>query len=607
MRTSGIVIDLPLHDRRPTPAMAADRNSRIRSAIDWAERVSSDRMLAQADAREIESTLPIEDHYAFRMALVDADIRVRTGAVNIVDREEPVVDGIGDASVPGTDAWNAIMPSELNDSQGGTTELSCGKPRRSEGAINNLDDLTVASVIKQAQGFGEGQFAVSTEQLVQMLNHALGLEYSQALRYHVYADSLRVAFREALAEEFESHAEEEIGHAKALSAKIVALGGVPAPQVQEPVRISPQSQSSVQLILRELWVREQEGIKFYRHLKDALGANIFVHYIEEVLTAEAEHSDELLRFGALLRSASTAPDSQAFQWAESYQNENQFEGLDKMGEGEFDVSPSLDRIAGWQLRADRVKRKTMFAEIPVWIEYEAGDIRKGVNSDGELWQRPMHTAYGFIPGTRGADGEPLDVYLGGAPSRRVFVVFQLKPNGAFDEEKVMIGFPDAPQAEAVYRSHYPNDGASQFGGIRELSLDSFEDQYCRDRKAASKKVPNPNPNGRAEVVTEEYAREFEQEHPGYAEKPLPNVDTSKVVSPVQQEEARDHGKAKELELQMWRLLGGPGFNPYQANVQAVVDIEARIAAEQYCQPDHGPLGSDGEVDHPVEDTVISHA
>jgi len=56
----------------------------------------------------------------------------------------------------------------------------------------------------------------------------------------------------------------------------------------------------------------------------------------------------------------------------------------------------------------------------------------------------MHFDYGEIDGEVGADGDPLDVYLGPDPDAPfVYVVHQLKapPFEVFDEDKVMLGFP----------------------------------------------------------------------------------------------------------------------------------------------------------------------
>ena len=59
--------------------------------------------------------------------------------------------------------------------------------------------------------------------------------------------------------------------------------------------------------------------------------------------------------------------------------------------------------------------------------------------------------YGEIIGTKGADGEPIDVYQGLFPDAdAAFIVNQYRPDGVFDEHKVMLHFYDQEQAAHAY-------------------------------------------------------------------------------------------------------------------------------------------------------------
>lgn len=59
--------------------------------------------------------------------------------------------------------------------------------------------------------------------------------------------------------------------------------------------------------------------------------------------------------------------------------------------------------------------------------------------------------YGEIIGTKGADGEPIDVYQGLFPDAdTAFIVNQYRPDGVFDEHKVMLHFYDQEQAAHAY-------------------------------------------------------------------------------------------------------------------------------------------------------------
>ena len=59
--------------------------------------------------------------------------------------------------------------------------------------------------------------------------------------------------------------------------------------------------------------------------------------------------------------------------------------------------------------------------------------------------------YGEIIGTKGADGEPIDVYQGLFPDAdAAFIVNQYRPDGVFDEHKIMLHFYDQEQAAHAY-------------------------------------------------------------------------------------------------------------------------------------------------------------
>jgi len=126
--------------------------------------------------------------------------------------------------------------------------------------------------------------------------------------------------------------------------------------------------------------------------------------------------------------------------------------------------PSDAEISSGNYRKGKVK----LAGFKVSVENPAGSIRKSRPGAKSPWQRKMKNHYGYIPGTKSQDGEPLDVYLGrGAndPKKQVFVVQQLDPKtGEFDEHKVMLGFDSEGEAKNAYLSHFPK-GWNGFGSI----------------------------------------------------------------------------------------------------------------------------------------------
>jgi bacterioferritin (cytochrome b1) len=520
-------------------------------ALASAEGLHTDGILSQAAYHRLSRGLTPTDLYLLDMALNARQIRVRRGMVNVVDRAEPRLPQ-GDAVVPPAGLWSevGVLPSgaESNDSPRGTTELEVGRPRRTEGHADegehtaspggwNLTDLTTAEVdvrTATARDEVEAGLAVTSEVFGAMLVEGVGLEYSQQLRYQTYAEVLRLAYRTPLADEFREHAWAEAQHAAFLAERATLMGAVLTYEIAAPAPMNASDPDVLSAILAELWAREQAGIAYYRDLRDAAGTSVLRHAIEEILVTELEHSDDLLRLGHVLhrqgllalsapRRAGAIVDGpnepntpEARRWNQAYTDENQAEGLERMGQVEpcllctgglarvasvicpacagtrwvarraaelallapVGVLPRAQRVAVWRRRAEAVKRVTRFADLPIHLEYDVGDIRRGTNAAGEAWEREMFAAYGYIPGTTGADGEPIDVYLGEEPNQVVCVVHQLK-DGSYDEDKVMLGFRSPAEAEAMYRAHYPNHGEAHFGGMEVMPLDAFLDRYVR--------------------------------------------------------------------------------------------------------------------------------
>jgi hypothetical protein len=106
------------------------------------------------------------------------------------------------------------------------------------------------------------------------------------------------------------------------------------------------------------------------------------------------------------------------------------------------------------------KRRMRRGRVPtalgtIAVDVPRGGVRSGRDADGREWTQPMDVAYGSLPGTTGADGDALDVYIGRNPtSERVFVINQTKPNGAFDEHKLMFGFDTAGEAISAYQRNF---------------------------------------------------------------------------------------------------------------------------------------------------------
>lgn len=101
-----------------------------------------------------------------------------------------------------------------------------------------------------------------------------------------------------------------------------------------------------------------------------------------------------------------------------------------------------------------------FQGLSIHIEHDVGDTRSGVDGDGKPWSVRMGHAYGEIVGTTGADGDPLDVFIGPNAHAPFAYVVQSKLPGepAFDETKSCLGFNTRAEAEAAFRAAYNRPG-----------------------------------------------------------------------------------------------------------------------------------------------------
>ena len=110
------------------------------------------------------------------------------------------------------------------------------------------------------------------------------------------------------------------------------------------------------------------------------------------------------------------------------------------------------------------------------VENAKGTRRHWYDEHGdETGSSFMHHDYGYIRGTKGTDGDHVDVYVGPNPEHReVHVVTQMKKPDfrEVDEQKVMLGFPSAKHAKAAYLKQY--DDPRFFGSMKTMDVDAFK-------------------------------------------------------------------------------------------------------------------------------------
>jgi len=115
--------------------------------------------------------------------------------------------------------------------------------------------------------------------------------------------------------------------------------------------------------------------------------------------------------------------------------------------------------------------------MPVAIETVKGGKREGTAADGTKWSVKLKHDYGYIKGTKGADGDQIDVYVGPNPdASHVYVIDQIDTaNREFDEHKVMMGFKDRQAAIRAYDAAFSDNlGIMRIGDLKVMTMDEFK-------------------------------------------------------------------------------------------------------------------------------------
>lgn len=118
--------------------------------------------------------------------------------------------------------------------------------------------------------------------------------------------------------------------------------------------------------------------------------------------------------------------------------------------------------------------------LDIAIENPAGTVREGVDETGKAWRTEFRYDYGEILGTRGMDGDPVDVFIGpNAAAPEVYIVRQMKRKrwDEPDEDKCFLGFNSMADAKAAYLRHY--DDPRFYGSIIAMPVDEFIDKVKR--------------------------------------------------------------------------------------------------------------------------------
>ena len=129
----------------------------------------------------------------------------------------------------------------------------------------------------------------------------------------------------------------------------------------------------------------------------------------------------------------------------------------------------------------KLQGRDNFQGLPIAIENDKGSVRSGKNEDGSSWRTKFRTPYGYIEGTKGADGDEIDAYVGpDKKSTKAFVVHQKKGDGSHDEDTVMLGFSSAAAAKKDILRHY--DDKKQIGAVTPMAVASLRAKVMPGKK-----------------------------------------------------------------------------------------------------------------------------
>lgn len=132
---------------------------------------------------------------------------------------------------------------------------------------------------------------VTREELIGLLNHDLGLEYSAAIQYIQHAAVMSGAQFGGIIKEIKIHANEEIAHAQILAGQIAFLGGTPTVDVGK----IHTSEENVEMLKQDL-AGEEDAIARYKvriEQAESLKEFALAKHLMDILATEQEHAMDL--------------------------------------------------------------------------------------------------------------------------------------------------------------------------------------------------------------------------------------------------------------------------------------------------------------------------
>lgn len=133
--------------------------------------------------------------------------------------------------------------------------------------------------------------AISRDRLAELLNEDLAREYQAIIAYVVYSQVLKGAEYMNIADQLETHAQQELQHALIISRQIDYLGKMPTVNPR-PVKVSENPKEMLKFDLDN----ENETVRNYRERVrqcEAVGEFALAEQIRQILIQEQDHQIDL--------------------------------------------------------------------------------------------------------------------------------------------------------------------------------------------------------------------------------------------------------------------------------------------------------------------------
>ncbi|WP_428398324.1 LPD38 domain-containing protein [Marinobacter salarius] len=193
------------------------------------------------------------------------------------------------------------------------------------------------------------------------------------------------------------------------------------------------------------------------------------------------------------------------------------------------------------------KGKVRIQGLEIAIENPKGSTRSGTDPDGNRWESTMVHHYGDIKGTKAADGDNLDVFIGPDPEiDQVFVIDQPNADGSFDEHKIMLGFANEKAAREGYLANY-EDGW-KVGPITRMTTDEFK-AWMKDGDT-TKPLAESKPDQDSEAAETAATQQSEPESPETTQEATgqPIEDFGEKIEGARKDYASKLAEAKDRDV-----------------------------------------------------------